>query len=100
MKFFNYFGSLVKNDTGNSSKSFSLVMSSWQSFIVTLFICGILSYDAYTNGYIKTDLEMLGLFMLCVYGGVPAAGVPKIFGEKYSKKNDENKKEDGNIIEE
>ena len=61
---FKYLASLIKNDTGNSSKSFTLVLSAIISFIAGLTICGILIYDAYCNGYIKTDLEKAGIFML------------------------------------
>ncbi len=78
-----YLGSLIKNDTGNSSKSFALVMSTLVSFITSLTICGILVYDVYQNGFIKTDLEALGIFIICVYSGNAASGVPKIFGDKY-----------------
>ena len=78
-----YLGSLIKNDTGNSSKSFALVMSTIVSFLTSLVICGILVYDVYCNGFIKTDLEALGIFIICVYSGNAASGVPKIFGDKY-----------------
>ena len=82
MGIFRYLGSLVRNDTGNSSKSFALVMSTIMSFIITLLVGGILLYDVYCNGYIRTDLESLAIFMICVYSGVPASGIPKIFGER------------------
>ena len=82
MGIFSYLGSLVRNDTGNSSKSFALVMSTIMSFIITLLVGGILLYDVYCNGYIRTDLESLAIFMICVYSGVPASGIPKIFGER------------------
>ena len=81
-----YFGSLIKNDTGNSSKSFALVMSTVMSFITSLVMCGILCYDVYCNGYIKTDLEGAGIFMLCIGSCVAASGVPKIFGERSAKR--------------
>jgi hypothetical protein len=81
-----YLGSLIKNDTGNSSKSFALVMSTIVSFITSLTICGVLIYDVYNNGFIKTDLEALGIFIICVYSGNAASGVPKIFGDKYFSK--------------
>ena len=99
MGVFSYFGSLIKNDTGNSSKSFALVMSTIVSFITSLTICGVLIYDVYNNGFIKTDLEALGIFIICVYSGNAASGVPKIFGDKYFSKakimrNEEESNED------
>ena len=89
-----YLGSLIKNDTGNSSKSFALVMSTLVSFITSLVICGILVYDVYSNGYIKTDLDALGIFIICVYSGNAASGVPKIFGDKYLSRVKMMKKRD------
>jgi hypothetical protein len=89
-----YLGSLIKNDTGNSSKSFALVMSTIVSFITSLVICGVLVYDVYNNGFIKTDLEALGIFILCVYSGNAASGVPKIFSDKYFSKSKIIRKED------
>ena len=79
---FKYLGSLIKNDTGNSSKSFTLVLSAIISFIAGLTICGILIYDAYCNGYIKTDLEKAGIFMLCMGGYMAGSSVSKIFGDR------------------
>ena len=51
-----------------------------------MVMCGILVYDVYCNGYIKTNLEDAGIFMLCVGSCVAASGVPKIFGERARKK--------------
>ena len=92
-----YLGSLIKNDTGNSSKSFALVMSTLVSFITSLTICVILIYDVYCNGFIKTDLEALGIFIICVYSGNAASGVPKIFGDKYFSRTKMLRKEDEEI---
>ena len=77
-----YLGSLIKNDTGNSSKSFALVMSTIVSFLTSLVICGILVYDVYCNGFIKTDLEKAGIFMLCMGGYMAGSSVSKIFGDR------------------
>ena len=83
-----YLGSLIKNDTGNSSKSFALVMSTLLSFIVGIVICIVLAYDGFIDGVINTDLESAGIFMICVGSCVMASGVPKIFGDRaYSKAN-------------
>ena len=74
---FKYLGSLIKNDTGNSSKSFTLVLSA-----IISFIAGLTIYDAYCNGYIKTDLEKAGIFMLCMGGYMAGSSVSKIFGDR------------------
>ena len=99
MKFVRYVKSLIATDTGNSSKSFTLIMSSIVSFITGLVISFSIVYDVVTNGYIKTDLEQVGIFMLCVGGFMVGSGVPKIFGDKYeekSNKSNENEEEEIN----
>jgi hypothetical protein len=81
-----YLGSLIKNDTGNSSKSFALVVSTILSFIVGLTVSAVIAYDGFLDGVINTDLEKAGIFMICVGSCIAASGVPKIFGDKeYSK---------------
>lgn len=81
-----YLASLIKNDTGNSSKSFALVMSVLLSFIVGIAIAATICYDGFIDGIIDTDLEKAGVFMICVGSCVAASGVPKIFGDKeYTK---------------
>ncbi len=96
MRFLSYMKSLIETDTGNSSKSFALVISTIMSFIVSMFMCCILAYDAYCNGYIKTDLESAGIFMICVGSCVAASGVPKIFGERSSRRVNEFEDESHN----
>ena len=62
------------------------------SFIVGLVICFVISYDVLSNGYVKTDLESMGIFMLCVGGYMAGSGIPKIFGERaYAKFKGEEK---------
>jgi len=87
MKLFGYLKSLIKTNTGDSSKSFALVLSTVISFITGLVICFILTYDVLTNGYVKTDLESMGIFMLCVGSYIATSGVPKIFGDRKFKNN-------------
>jgi hypothetical protein len=96
-----YLGSLIKNDTGNSSKSFALVSSTVLSFIIGLCIGSVIVYDGFRDGVIDTDLEKAGIFMICVGSCIAASGVPKIFGERaegrhrcYYPKNGEEKMED------
>ena len=82
MGFVNYLGSLIKNDTGNSSKSFALVSSTILSFIAGIIMVSVLAYDGFRDGVIDTDLEKSGIFMLCIGSCVAASGVPKIFGDR------------------
>lgn len=82
MRFYKYMSTLIENDSGHSSKSFALIVSVIISFLFGLVICFAIAYDVVTNGYIKTDLEEVGVFMLCVGSYVVGSGVPKIFGDR------------------
>ena len=95
MGFVKYLGSLIKNDTGNSSKSFALVSSTILSFLAGLIMVSVLAYDGFKDGIIDTDLEKAGIFMLCIGSCVAASGVPKIFGDRdYEKYKHQNYEED------
>ena len=82
MRFFKYLGSLIKNDTGNSSKSFALVSSTILSVITGIVMCSVIGYDGFKDGIIDTDLEKAGIFILCMGSCIAASGVPKIFGDR------------------
>ena len=91
MKFFGYFKSLAGSGTGNSAKSFALLMSTLMGCIMSLTVCFVLVWDVVHNGSVMTDLEKLGLFLLCIGAYITGSGIPKIFGEKYAnvlKKDD------------
>jgi len=91
MGFVKYLGSLIKNDTGNSSKSFALVSSTVLSFLAGIIMVSVLAYDGFRDGIIDTDLEKSGIFMLCIGSCVAASGVPKIFGDRdYEKYRHQN----------
>jgi aspartate/tyrosine/aromatic aminotransferase len=79
---FKYLASLIKNDTGNSSKSFTLVLSAIISFISGLMICSVIAYDGFKDGVIDTDLQKAGIFMLCMGGYMAGSSVSKIFGDR------------------
>lgn len=82
MGFLSYLKSLIANDTGNSSKSFTLVLSAIISFIAGLVICFSIIYDVINNGFIKSDLESMGIFMLCMGGYMAGGGITKVFGDR------------------
>ena len=92
-----YLGSLIKSDTGNSSKSFSLVLSAIISFIAGLTMCAVIAYDGFKDGVIDTDLENAGIFMLCMGGYMAGGSISKIFGDgkrRRYKKYEVEKEED------
>ena len=82
MKIAEYLKSLIKANTLDSSKSFALVLSSLIGAFVGLSVCFCLIWDVCTNGYVKTDLDALGLFMLCIGGFMAGGGINKALSER------------------
>lgn len=82
MKITDYLKSLIKADTLDSSKSFALVLSCIIGALIGLCICFCLIYDVCTNGYIKTDLDSLGILILCVGGFMAGGGINKAISER------------------
>jgi hypothetical protein len=81
-----YLGSLIKNDTGNSSKSFTLVLSAIISFVAGLTMCAVIGYDGFKDGVIDTNLDNAGIFMLCMGGYMAGGSISKIFGDRVRSK--------------
>lgn len=82
MKIAEYLKSLIKANTLDSSKSFALVLSSLIGAFVGLCVCFCLIWDVCANGYIRTDLDALGLFMLCIGGFMAGGGINKAISER------------------
>lgn len=77
MRLFAYMRNLLDVESPDSSKSFTLVISALVSAIVGLTMCFVIVYDVLTNGYVKTDLNDAGVFLLCAGGYMAGAGVTK-----------------------
>lgn len=77
-----FWHSLISINKPESSKSFTLVISAIVSAIVGLCICFILIWDVTHNGYIKTNMEDMGIFMLCMGGYLAGGSVSKVFQSK------------------
>lgn len=92
MKITEYLKSLIKAGTLDSSKSFALVLSVLVGSGIGLSVCFCLIWDVCTNGYLKTDLNGLGVFLLCVGGFMAGGGVNKALSEKRNN-NQINKEE-------
>ena len=82
MKVIEYIKSLIKANTLDSSKSFALVLSVLVGALIGLCVCFCLIYDICSNGYIKTDLDSLGIFLLCAGGFMAGGGVNKALSER------------------
>ena len=80
-----YLKSLIKANSLDSSKSFALVLSSIVGALIGFCVCFCLIWDVCTNGYLKTDLDALGLFMLCIGGVCAGGGINKALSERKKK---------------
>lgn len=49
-----------------------------------------LIWDVCTNGYLKTDLDALGVFMLCIGGFMAGGGINKAISERKRGKEQNN----------
>ena len=76
-----YLRSLVRAGSLDSSKSFALVLSSVVGALVGLCVCFCLVWDVCVNGHLETDLDSLGLFMLCVGGYMAGGGINKALSD-------------------
>ena len=83
-----YLKSLVKTNTGDSSKSFSLILSSLGGVLISICVSFSLIWDTVINSRITTDLDSLGLFLLCVGGYMAGGGLNKALSEIKSNKQD------------
>ena len=86
-----YLKSLVRVNSLDSSKSFAMLLSVGVGVLIGLCVCFCLVWDVCTNGYLKTDLDGLGIFLLCVGGFMAGGGLNKAIGERRKKKEITNK---------
>lgn len=77
--------SLIDNRSSLSSKSFALLISTITGGLIVICICYALVYDVMTNGYIKTDLADLGIFLLFVGMYIAGSGIPKTIAGRFDK---------------
>ena len=90
MKAFEYIKSLIKANTLDSSKSFALVLSVLVGALIGLCVCFCLIWDVCSNGYLKTDLDSLGIFLLCAGGFMAGGGVNKAISERIKTRKTSN----------
>lgn len=70
---------LMSNNEALSSKNFTLIVSTVVSAIVGICVCFVICWDVIHNNYIKTDMENMGVFMLCMGGYLAGGSVTKVF---------------------
>lgn len=86
MSIFSYLKSVMQDDSLDSSKSFALVISVITGSIMCICVCFVMIYDVISNGFLKTDINDLGIFLLCIGGYVAGGGVNKALTENISGK--------------
>lgn len=91
-KILDYMKSLIKAGTLDSSKSFALVLCVLVGALIGLCVCFCLVWDVVANGHLVTDLDGLGIFLLCVGGFMAGGGIHKTVSEQ-RKKNLKNEEE-------
>ena len=83
-----FFKSLVRNGSGESSKSFGLVVSAIMGAIMTLAVTFVLVWDVVSDGTINTDLTKLGIFVLCIGCYTFGSGANKMLSEVAGPESD------------
>lgn len=88
--------SLIRANSLDSSKSFALVVSVLVGALIGVSISFCLIFDVVKNGYLKTDLDSLGVFLLCVGGFMAGGGINKAIAEnrRFKEKEDVKHVED------
>ena len=83
---FNYLHRLIRNNTGESSKSFSLVLSAIISSLVGLCVCFVLLYDVIKDGMVSTNMSDMGVLLLCTGVYMMGGGASKVISEGFENK--------------
>ena len=90
MRITEYLKSLIRANSYDSSKSFALVLSVLVGALIGLCVCFCLVWDVCSNGHLETDLEGLGIFLLCVGAYMAGGGVNKAHSERKRSINKEH----------
>lgn len=85
-KLFEYFRSLIRANTLESSKSFGLLCSILTGSLLCVCICFCLVWDVCTNGFIKTDLDSLGWFVMGIGVYMAGGSLPKTISDVSGRK--------------
>lgn len=85
MKFIKWINSLIKNDTGISSKSFFLVIVTIIGCLLLLVPVFTLSIEAIFLHTITTDLTGMAAYIGAVASLFATAGLTKAWSEKFEK---------------
>lgn len=89
----NYFGKLVGNNTGVSSKNFFLVIVTLIGCLLLFVPAFALVYEVIKNGTIATSLDGFAAYIASVASLFATAGITKAWSEKFENRKGEEPKE-------
>ena len=81
MRLTEYLKSLIKADTGDSSKSFSVVVSVLLGAFLGMVLAFCLVWDVCTNGYVKTGSETIWWTLAGIAVLITGGSVAKVMSE-------------------
>lgn len=90
MRLSRYIASLIRNDTGDSSKSFFLVCVTVTGCLLLVIVGAVLLCDVLRNGRVETDLPGLAALVGAVTAVFASAGVTKAMSERSNRKKGES----------
>jgi hypothetical protein len=76
----------IDDRSSMSVASIAFLISAIIGAIIGLVVCFVLIYDVITNGYIKTDLLDLGIFLMSSGAYITGSGIPKTIVDSRMKK--------------
>ena len=74
---FRTFGQSIDDKSTMSVNSLAVLVSVLIGSIIGLTVCFVLIYDVVTNGYVKTDMIDMAVFLLASGGYILGSGIPK-----------------------
>lgn len=89
----NYFGKLIRNNSGISSKNFFLVVVTVIGCILLIVPAFTLTFEVIINGTITTSLDGFAAYIGAVAGLFATAGITKAWSEKFECKKRQEEEE-------
>lgn len=77
---------LININSPESTRSVTLLVSAMVTGLIGICLSFALCWDVIHNGYIKTNLEDAGIFMISMGGFLAGSSVGKIFGKNNNSK--------------
>ena len=88
-----YFGKLIRNNSGISSKNFFLVVVTVIGCILLIVPAFTLTFEVIINGTITTSLDGFAAYIGAVAGLFATAGITKAWSEKFECKKRQEEEE-------